>query len=540
MTPKHTGVLTVFLIAILGSLGGAAVLKGGLYLGKHEGDTLHLMQVVFRMAEGQVPHLDFMTPLGLMAFWPIAKLVEAGSGIGAAVIWTQVLAACLFLPGLVWIGWSRLSSGLAAMFGAVVLVLLLALVHGEAERSVSISMHYNRLAWAAAFVAIVASLLPPQRGRGTVDGIVIGAALSLMALIKMTYLAAFVVPILIALVLTGQRRAIWVAVLTGLSVILGVALAFGVEFWLAYANDLLTVLRSDVRPAPGEPLSGVIGAPPYLGGSIAAVAAVIVLRQAGLRAAGLVILLLIPGFFYVTYQNFGNDPQWLLLLGVLLLAFHGRADAIVTRFGWTLRDALGVLAAVVLAFAVPSFVNLTVSPFRHLYLDTADYTPYLPRGGVHEDLQALTPRIMRIDARVALDGQSDLLDYYVDRGERRSFRDIDIPFCTVEIGLPRYIDAIARDIENAGLAEGRSVFVADVFSSHWLFSALEPLKDGAPWYYGGLPGIETADYLLVPICPVIFSAQGLILGLVEDRIDAGELSLTEVRRTDLYVLYGLN
>ena len=33
-------------------LGGVSLLSDGLYVAKHDGDTLHLLQIVFRMAEG--------------------------------------------------------------------------------------------------------------------------------------------------------------------------------------------------------------------------------------------------------------------------------------------------------------------------------------------------------------------------------------------------------------------------------------------------------------------------------------------------------
>ena len=89
---------------------------------------------------------------------------------------------------------------------------------------------------------------------------------------------------------------------------------------------MLTVAGSEVRAAPGEPLSAIMGAPAYLGGSLTAIAGVIFLRQGKVKTGGLILLLLIPGFFYVTYQNFGNDPQWLLLLAVLLLALRDQSD----------------------------------------------------------------------------------------------------------------------------------------------------------------------------------------------------------------------
>jgi len=269
---------------------------------------------------------------------------------------------------------------------------------------------------------------------------------------------------------------------------------------------------------------------------MAAIAGVIFLRQGKVEAGGLVLLLLIPGFFYVTYQNFGNDPQWLLLLAVLLLALRDAAKDVVNGFGWNMRDALGVVAVVALALAAPSFFNLAYSPFRHLNVDVADYAPILPRGGVHTDLQSLDIRVNRVDGRIALDGQVSGLHAYPDRDAPPVFKGETIPVCSVELGLPRVMGAIARDMEDAGLADGKSLFAADIFSSHLLFGALEPMDQGSPWYYGGLPGIEDADYLMLPLCPVAQDVQAQIL----EEVEASGIEAAEIRRTELYILYAIN
>ena len=541
MSRPNPAALFAFLLALLVALGGAAVLKGGLYIGKHEGDTLHLMQIVFRMADGQVPHLDFMTPIGALAFWPIALLVKAGFGIGAAILWSQVLVAAVFLPIVLWVASSRLSQGTAYLFGLFVMVLLLALVHGEAQRSVSISMHYNRLAWAAAFVAIIAALIPPTHPKsGAVDGIIIGLMAIVMVMIKVTYFVSFAIPIIVALLLTEQRRALSVALVTGLAGAGLITLFTGFDFWLAYLDDLRTVAGSEIRAAPGEPLGAIMGAPAYLGGSLAAVAGVIFLRQARVETGGLVLLLLIPGFFYVTYQNFGNDPQWLLLLAVILLALRPGPEQVARNgFGWPLRDAIGITAAMALAFAMPSFFNLAYSPFRHLAVETSGYLPLLPRDDRHDDLYSVDIRVARMDARIAFDQREGAgLEAYAEaarRDENASFMGEEFPFCTIELGLPSMMDAIVRDMEEAGLAgPDKAVFAADIFSSYWLFGDLRPMAGGAPWYYGGLPGYDDADYLLIPLCPVVQDVQVRVLKAIEE---AGTDDLIGVRRTANYILF---
>jgi hypothetical protein len=50
MSRFTTTFLTVFLLGLIAVLGGLPLLKGAFYLGKHEGDTMHLAELVLRMA----------------------------------------------------------------------------------------------------------------------------------------------------------------------------------------------------------------------------------------------------------------------------------------------------------------------------------------------------------------------------------------------------------------------------------------------------------------------------------------------------------
>ncbi len=540
MSRPHPAVLLGFFVAVIVAICGVTLLKGGLLLGKHEGDTFHLIAIVFRMAEGQWPHLDFVTPIGALAFWPIAFFVDRGWGIGTSIILGQALSAVAVLPALWWAALTRLSGLAAPLFGLFVLVLIMALVHGEAERSVSISMHYNRWAWAVTFVVLLTAVMAPLgQARSAIDGAIIGAGMFALLLIKVTYFGAFAVPVLLALLLRRAYSTLFAALLAGVALIAALSFVAGTEFWLAYAGDLLSVAGSDVRPFPSEPLGAVMGAPAYLGASLILLFSVIVLRQAGQDLAGLILLLLAPGFFYVTYQNFANDPQWLLLLGVLLLA-HVPEMHIRNGLGWNMRNAIRMAAVVALAFAAPSFFNLGYSPFRHLNLDSEAYVPFFARSDVHGDLFAARVRAQRVEQRGPLDVAGTGLVAFADIEEAIEptvFRGESLPICSIELGVIAWFDEITRDLEQAGLAgPDKSIFAADLFSSHWLFGDFAPVKNGAPWYYGGLPGIENADYLLVPLCPVTYAVRDSILSDIE----SGPYSVSEIRRTKLYVLFSIS
>jgi len=540
MSRPNPAILLGFLVAVWAILGGVALAKGGFYLAKHEGDTLHLLEIVFRMVDGEWPHLDFMTPIGVMAFAPIVLFVELGAGVGNAVMLAQILVGFVLLPVLFWVGLTRFRGGLAYLFGLVILVLVLALVHGESQRSVSISMHYNRWAWAFSYVAIVLAVLPPGKLRNeTLDGAIIGLCVAMLMLTKITYFAAFAVPITVALAMRGAWRSLGSAAIAGLLVALIVTALAGVAFWPAYIGDLLSVANSEVRPQPGARLRTIIGAPAYLGGSLVLFVAVILLRQAEERLAGLIVLLLAPGFIYVTYQNFGNDPQWLMLVAILLLVPRPRPE-LTNGFGWNMRAALGLGAMAAIALAAPSFLNLAYSPFRHLGLKASDYAPMLSARPEHSDLRTRINRSNRVDGLMALDGPGTGLEDRAELAERdltrTEWKGEVLPDCELQSGLIAWFEVIVADLDANGFTGGKRLLATDLFSGHWLFGDLGRLTNGAPWYYGGLPGFDSADYLLVPLCPTSRMVRKLIL----EAVAAEPVTLTELRRTPLYILYGIS
>ena len=540
MVKPNSVTLFGFLVVILGVMGGLALLKGGLLIAGHEGDTLHSVEIVFRMNAGEWPHLDFMTPIGALAYAPIAFFVALGVAVGHAILYAQIAVAAVLLPAVWWGGISRMRGALPYLFGAVVIVLTTALISGLTDPVISISMHYNRWAWAISFVAIALALLPAlERTRPMIDGGIIGICMAMLVLIKVTYFIAFAPAIIAGLMLRKSYRTLVVAVTVGLLIAGIVTLFAGIAFWQAYVGDLLQVARSDVRPQPGFGFGALIMDPAYLAGTIVAALGFLLLRQSGEKAGGAALALLVPGFYYVTFQNFGNDPQWLMLLAILLFAMRPDAGPI-NRWGWDLRGALNVTAIAALVLTVPSFINLASSPYRHLGLNSARYEPILPGAELHSDLQAVTVRIRRVDARVAMDGPGSGLEHFSEgamRGDTGTLLGELLPNCKLMLGLPGWTDAIVQDVAKAGLAKGKRLFIADKLSSHWLFGEFERLPHGAPWYYGGLPGFESADYVLVPLCATDPKARKQVLDTIAARTD---VTLSEIRRTPLYILLSID
>ena len=165
------GIFLVFVIAY----GGLTWMAGGLFIDMHEGDSYHVLDILTRMQAGQVPHLDFVTPLGLLVFWPVFEFVRAGYSAGAAFILAQMGVALALLPVVTYAATTRMSRALGIWFGLVTLGLTLALSFGTVGSSVTISMYYNRWAWSITFVILVLVLLPSRgASRPRLDGALVG------------------------------------------------------------------------------------------------------------------------------------------------------------------------------------------------------------------------------------------------------------------------------------------------------------------------------------------------------------------------------
>ena len=298
----------------------------------------------------------------------------------------------------------------------------------------------------------------------------------------------------------------------------------GPSYWSFYLRDLIIVAESNVRGAPGDSLAEIAAAPQYIAATLLALAAVVFLRQTRTKERGLVMLLLIPGFLYVTYQNFGNDPQWLPLVAVICLSGSFRPGLMAVTFG-------------ALLLSVPSFLNMMLSPVRHAFSDPGEYVALVPDQGNRSDIWTEAARAGVITTARPLNAPP-LFDLAADETweeTQTEFMGERLPDCTIGIGLPNWFGTIAADIEAAGFG-GAKIFVADLLSAYWLYGTIEAPRGGAPWYYGGLPGMRDADLVMVPLCALLPKARGIA---VDTLTAAGTDRLTEVHRTELYILYSI-
>jgi len=500
-----------FLLVLLVVQSVMLLWHGLLMITVHEGDAMHTVQILLRMEMGQVPHVDFLTPIGVMAFAPIVLFL--GYGVGKAILMANILMAALAIPALCWIAMSRLSGGLSYILGAGVIILMTAMVHGEPVQVTSISMYYNRWAWGAAFLVVLVAVLPTrERNSQIADGIVLGLGLSFLALTKMTYFVSLAPAVAAALLLRQHWQSLFVTVIVGALSMLVVSLLAGFGFWSAYLSDLLVVNNAGVRNAPSNSLLHLLIGPRYVLLNILLLLSVILVRQSGKLTEGIVLLMLAPAFVFITYQNWGNDPQWLFVLGVLLLALRPHRSTI-NAWGWDVRVATGTVAILCFALITPSAFNILLSTSNHMQLRPAEFSVLLkdPR---HSNLVVQTKLLYAPEIRTEItlpDEKMAALGRKFSARRDYSLYQEQLEFCKLHRGLGGMMQLYARELDALGYMKGKSVYVADLLSNLWLFGDTVPIERGSPWYYGGDTGLGRADYLLVPFCPNTAAVWALVL-----------------------------
>jgi hypothetical protein len=506
------GILWAVLAAIL-------LIPGHLAIAGIEADVLHALDGAVRMQGGAVPHLDFTTPLGLLAFGLPALALAQGLGPGTALIVSNLAVALLLLPMLFWLGTTRLGRWTTIALVIWALAEAGGLVHDAAIATVTFALSYNRWGWVVLVALALLMLVPAREGRRTAtgDGLMLGAGLAFLALLKMTYFLALVLPALVWL-LSGRRwRTLGIAAAVGLAAMAAVTIWAGPSFWLAYLRDLAIVANSEVRPRPGMPFAEILASPNSAMASIALLGGIMVLRLSGLKTQGLVLLTLLPGVLYVTFQNWGNAPVWLVALAIALAEARSRLSGDRRVAGLPARTALGGLALIALTHVAPFATNMLASPLRHLGASREAHVDPIVRPG-WDDLLFLKDRGALSLAQVPL-----ILPAEVPEDPRAAAELLPVTFmgrsfgaCLSTSGFIAQMRARAEGLRAVpGLDPGR-VLNTDLVNVTWLFAGGEPLPGGSPWYYGGRRGFDAADWVFVPACPNSPQARAIMLAELED------------------------
>ncbi|MCF6271865.1 MAG: hypothetical protein L3J37_01555 [Rhodobacteraceae bacterium] len=472
----------------------------GLAITGHEGDLMHMLDASLRMVDGEMPHLDFMTPIGILGFAPVAYWIWAGFMVGKATLLANMSMAVFMLPAIWWVGASRLSFGQALFFGLGMIALLTSLVFGGAVPTISLSMYYNRWAWAVTFLVLMVVLLPARRdlAENLVSPLLVGSGMAALAMLKMTFFVPLMPVVILLMLARKQFRLLLKSLTIGLMVGLALLAWLGLDFFIAYFENLLVLTgESSGRSTPGASFSTVVASPASLPGSLVLLAGLLVFRKSGMMEQGLVFLLLAPVFAYITFQNWGNDPKWLFFIILYIWVNLPSADK-KTLLGLPARQSLQVLMVVAITALFPSAISILTSPLRAAFSSTEGFVrvPLSPPG--LGDIWLPEARMKNAIITQPMQGMPapvPLVEPLVIDG-------IGFPECrgaATAIPIPL---AMAKEVAGLEFTRDRPVLTADLLNSSWLLADVTRVKGAAPWYYGDNSGFEDAEFLLVPVCPL--------------------------------------
>jgi hypothetical protein len=537
---RNVSAPVVYAAVLLGVLALQALLllwPHALVINGHEGDLLHVLDGASRLAIGEWPHTGFMTPLGVLAFAPVSLFLKLGLGPGLSLRLALLLVGALVMP-LTWhVGMTRLAGPVRILFGIWILVMVTGLVYGGDQATSSVSMYYNRWAWALVFLVVVMLLVPRRDGRAEtrLDAALIGLMLALLALTKITCFVAIAPAVAIWFLLRRDLGGALACAGAGLAIALVTTLlAGGLGYWTAYLGDLLFVSQDSSRGKPGLDFADVIANPAFLPGTICLFLSVVVLRLFGRKDPGLLLLVLMPGFYYITYQNWGNDPTWLVVLAVVMLALRPEAGR-ASLFETDLRFWHNALALSALVLISPSVINVSYSTLRSAALDRSEMAPVFFRSGPDADLLISVERSFSAKGTLPLEPILQPDGTAGEPAEALDFAGEEFVDCSAQAGLIGMYQQMARDMEAKGLSD-RRVLVADVVNPLWLFGSGARLPGLAPWYYGGPRGLDQAEFLVVPRCPYKTDSRKAMTGEIEGSGREARLEASEPH----YLLFSLS
>jgi len=216
---------------------------GHLYSREMTWDLLFNLEGAWQIEQGQIPHVDFHEPLGMLGFtltsfgFHVVGFTPRAFLVGEMVVLVAILATAIPVAA------RRLAPAPAVLFTAYVALLILQPANiGDAPNAYSFAMSYNRWGWAALSTLCLLLFVDPRRGRDSQwDEVVTALLCVFLFYLKITFAAAAVGALAVAMVLMRRLRrhwGSWLVVVGGLALIAAAPVnrAYIREIWI-YANS---------------------------------------------------------------------------------------------------------------------------------------------------------------------------------------------------------------------------------------------------------------------------------------------------------------
>lgn len=276
-------------------------------------DCLIILEGGWRCLNGQIPHLDFYSPLGLVYPYITALGFVLSGHTGGAIASGYNITALVVAMLTLYLAMPRLGPGGGAAFSIFLFLLLtapspLGISYGESPFSLSYAMQYNRLGWGLFLSMALGFLLRPASEnlpRSLAEGFILGLFVSLLVVIKPNYAVAACSIAALAFLLIRRNRVFRTTLLLA-----------GLVSIVAYA----TLLRFNLDPAIGDYfLLSQVGA-----GSLASRLEVLgdILRANTLNLISVLLSLLIAliALHRATSRRWSENHSQVLLLALSVFA----------------------------------------------------------------------------------------------------------------------------------------------------------------------------------------------------------------------------
>ncbi len=454
------------------------IADGRIFIDKWAADTAFVLDIILRIASGQIPHVDFTLHLGSLPYL-LAAATNGETPAQSFLIAQAIFSGLCLLIGL-WIWRTRLTSISGPLLLLFVLILGMTLAIPTLSE-VSLALFYNRWGWVLALLFACQTLLPSRLpGWSRVDGALAGVIAFCLLMTKVTFFAGLLPAALLCTAARGQWREIgWgIAAFLGL---VGLSMVAEPMLFPNYLENISWAATNPLRPNAGTGWVALLSGNAFLGYTIAfAIFLACVARTRGITEA-IWLTVAAVGFYFIQYQNFLTAPFWVLflLLYAIVQASAASTPANIRRVWIALSIAFAFFATTLL---LPMTIGLRDGGSR-VAMD--GYIPFPPEGRLVTGAYFPGDTIRPIETRES--PEFPTAAPWTGATE-----------CDFVTGWTGAAIEIAETV--AGLPG--PVFIADSISPHWALAGVDPVPGVALWNYGSARGIENADFVVVPRCGI--------------------------------------
>lgn len=237
--------------ALLICCGFAAALASSpsVYINHHVWDLFVPLDGAWRMANGQWPHADFSTPIGIVYY----LLLGAAAGLvgpGAKVlIWSQLL----FLPVTLLFAFAtsrnRLIGSMRLLYLLFIGLITISPRSLDYPATLNFTANYNRFSWALICIIIVSSFIEPKkrsRQQALAEILALSTTLLLLFFLKISFFLVAACLLLVAIVGSQPNRRVAISSLGIGFMAIGFCFLIGEVAW-QYQADIQSVASTATR-----------------------------------------------------------------------------------------------------------------------------------------------------------------------------------------------------------------------------------------------------------------------------------------------------